>query len=51
MADLQKHLKDLLKKGMEVVGSSCKKGWYRVRNLRCEVLDLLWSFAQQKIQC
>ncbi|URE41391.1 hypothetical protein MUK42_11395 [Musa troglodytarum] len=34
MADLQKHLKDLLKKGMEVVGSSCKKGWYRVRNLR-----------------
>ncbi|KAL4191717.1 hypothetical protein AMTRI_Chr07g81970 [Amborella trichopoda] len=32
--DRAKELKTLLKKGMKVVGDSCKKGWYKVRNLR-----------------
>ncbi|KAF8054110.1 hypothetical protein N665_1321s0010 [Sinapis alba] len=27
-------LKHLLKKGIKVVGKSCKKGWSKVKNLR-----------------
>ena len=29
-----KGLKDFFKKGMKVVGDSCKKGWYKVKKIR-----------------
>ncbi|KAJ8556155.1 hypothetical protein K7X08_022913 [Anisodus acutangulus] len=27
-------LKNLLKKGVKIVGDSCKKGWYKVKHIR-----------------
>jgi hypothetical protein len=29
-----KHLKFFLKKGVKIVGDSCKKGWIKVKNIR-----------------
>ncbi|KAH7692007.1 hypothetical protein IHE45_01G037500 [Dioscorea alata] len=34
LKDRAKELKKLFKKGMKVVGATCKKGWHKVRNLR-----------------